>query len=157
MSKIFAVIRLRGNSGLHPDVKATLSLLKLHKPHHMVIVECTQSIQGMLKKASNWITWGELSADVLSLVLKKRCYLIGNKKLTDDYVRKYTKYTSIDELANAIINNEIKLKEISKLKPVFRLHPPSGGYKKSIKKQYGNGGELGYRGEAINSLIKRMI
>jgi len=157
LSKLLAVIRIRGTSGLHPDVKTNLSLLKLHKPHHMVIVENTQSIQGMLKKASNWITWGEISAEAISLVLKKRCYLIGNERLTDEYVRKYTKYTSIDDLAKAIANNEIKLKEIPNLKPVFRLHPPSGGYKKSIKKHYKNGGELGYRGEAINSLIKRMV
>ncbi|MEM2203989.1 MAG: 50S ribosomal protein L30, partial [Sulfolobales archaeon] len=43
------------------------------------------------------------------------------------------------------------------VKPVFRLHPPSGGFKGSIKKPYGNGGELGYRGQDINDLIRRMI
>lgn len=157
MVKLLAIIRVRGTSGLHPDAKITLSLLRLHKPNHMVIMEDTQSIQGMLKKVSNWVTWGELSNDTLSLVLRKRGYLSGDERLTDEYVRKYTKYASIDDLARAIIRNEIKLKEIPKLKPVFRLHPPSGGYKKSIKKHYRDGGELGYRGEAINSLIKRMI
>ena len=42
------------------------------------------------------------------------------------------------------------------IKPVFRLTPPSKGFKKSIKQQYPNG-EIGYRGEKINELILRMI
>ena len=43
------------------------------------------------------------------------------------------------------------------LSPVFRLHPPRGGFKGSTKKPYSDGGELGYRGPAINELIRRMI
>jgi len=43
------------------------------------------------------------------------------------------------------------------VKPVFRLHPPRGGFKGSIRKPYGAGGELGYRGAAINELIRRML
>ena len=43
-----------------------------------------------------------------------------------------------------------------KLKIVFRLTPPSGGFRKSVKEHFPRG-ELGYRGAEINSLIKRMI
>ncbi|HNR25150.1 MAG TPA: 50S ribosomal protein L30, partial [Methanobacteriaceae archaeon] len=42
------------------------------------------------------------------------------------------------------------------LKPVFRLHPPRKGYK-DIKKAFNEGGTLGYRGEDINHLLKRMV
>jgi large subunit ribosomal protein L30 len=37
------------------------------------------------------------------------------------------------------------------------LHPPTKGFKGKIKKSYSAGGELGYRGEKINELIKRMV
>jgi large subunit ribosomal protein L30 len=40
---------------------------------------------------------------------------------------------------------------------VFRLHPPSKGFKGKIKRGYGSGGELGYRGEKINELLRRML
>jgi len=44
----------------------------------------------------------------------------------------------------------------SGVKPVFRLHPPKGGFKGTIRRPYKSGGELGYRGAAINDLILRM-
>jgi large subunit ribosomal protein L30 len=37
-----------------------------------------------------------------------------------------------------------------------RLHPPRGGLK-SIKRAYGDGGDLGDRGEAMDDLVKRML
>jgi len=49
------------------------------------------------------------------------------------------------------------LKDLPGVKPVFRLHPPRKGFKGSIKKSYRAGGEAGYRGEAINDLIRRMV
>ena len=42
------------------------------------------------------------------------------------------------------------------LKPFFRLHPPRGGLR-SVKKPFTLGGDLGYRGPAINDLIRRML
>jgi large subunit ribosomal protein L30 len=41
------------------------------------------------------------------------------------------------------------------MKPLFRLHPPRKGYK-GIRNSVKEGGSLGYRGEAINDLAKRM-
>ncbi|RLE58223.1 MAG: 50S ribosomal protein L30, partial [Thermoprotei archaeon] len=60
------------------------------------------------------------------------------------------------ELAQAILNGKISIKDLRELKPVFRLHPPSGGFKYTIKKRFGAGGELGYRGSAINDLVRKM-
>ena len=37
----------------------------------------------------------------------------------------------------------------------IRMHPPRKGYR-GIKQSYKAGGDLGYRGKEINSLIKRM-
>jgi len=39
---------------------------------------------------------------------------------------------------------------------VFRLHPPKKGFKGKVKRGYTAGGVTGYRGEAINDLIKKM-
>jgi large subunit ribosomal protein L30 len=36
------------------------------------------------------------------------------------------------------------------------MHPPKKGFKRTVKRPYRDRGELGYRGEAINELIKRM-
>jgi len=54
-----------------------------------------------------------------------------------------------------LIGGKIKLKDLEKIEPVFRLTPPSKGFK-SIKEHYPKG-DLGYRGKEINELLKRMI
>ena len=158
---LLAIIRLRGRVDVPPDVEKTLELLRLHKKFHATLYpDNLPGIAGMLRKAAMWITWGEISYETLLELLKKRGRAPGNKRLTDDYIARVTnnKYKSIEELATAIYRGEEMLHKIDNIvKPIFRLHPPSGGFKGSIKKPYGNDGELGYRGQDINDLIRRMI
>lgn len=153
--KKLAVIRIRGRVDVPPDVKKTLELLRLHKKFHATIIDDRPSYLGMLKKVQEWVTWGEIDAETLALLLRRRGRLRGNVKLTDEYIRKYG-YSSIEDFAKAIVECKATLKDIPNLKPIFRLHPPVGGFKGSTKKHYKEGGELGYRGEAINELIRRM-
>lgn len=169
---IVAAIRIRGLVDTSPDVEHTLNLLRLRRRFTCSIYPLTDSIRGMLKAAEGWLTWGEVNRDTLVQLLRSRGRLVGDLPLTDDYVKKYG-WGSIEELVDAFIKGEVKSLWCRKgekprivngkatcipgLKPFFRLHPPKGGFKKSIKKPYGAGGELGYRGLAINELIMRMI
>ncbi|MHC1601520.1 MAG: 50S ribosomal protein L30 [Candidatus Nezhaarchaeales archaeon] len=155
-SKLYAVIRLRGCVGVPPDIKLTLQSLRLTRKNHCTIVEATPSIEGMLKKASGYITYGEISEDTLAALLEKRGRLRGDKKLTLDHIKRLG-FESFKDLAKALLEGKMKLKDIPNLKPVFRLHPPSKGFRGTIKRPYGQGGELGYRGTAINELLMRMI
>ncbi len=162
MVKLYAIIRIRGRVDVPPDVKYTLKLLRLHKKFHMVIYPADQpGLEGMLQKVKDWVTWGEINYDTLVELLRKRGRTIGNKPLTDEYVETRLKnlgiYGGISGLAKALLDGKVKLHKLDGIKPVFRLHPPRGGFKKSTKRHYNDGGELGYRGEAINELIKRML
>ena len=152
-----AVVRVRGSVKARKEVLDTLRMLGLTRVNHCVVVEDNPSTKGMLQKAKDYITWGEIKAEVLSELLKKRGRLIGAKKLTEEYVKSNTKFSSIQELARAAIEQNVKLSElVPGLKKVFRLHPPSGGYK-SIKRPFKLGGALGYRGDKINDLLIRMM
>ncbi|MBW2996086.1 uL30 family ribosomal protein [Candidatus Woesearchaeota archaeon] len=52
----------------------------------------------------------------------------------------------------------LKEKKQEKEKKFFRLHPPRKGFeRKGIKLPFKVGGALGYRGNKINDLIKKMI
>jgi len=150
-----AVIRIRGRVDVPPDVKTTLKLLRLHKKFHAVIIDDRPSYLGMLKRIQDYVTWGEVDCETLALLLRRRGRLEGGVKLTDDYVKKYG-FSSIEEFAKAIIEGKAKITDLPKLKPVFRLSPPSGGFKGTIKRHHKDGGELGYRGRAINELIRKM-
>jgi len=154
-----AVVRIRGTVNVRKDVEETLKLLRLHKPHHVVIIPLTESYKGMLIKAQRMIAWGEVTFDTFLKLLKSKGRLIGNKKIRDTLIKKYSKgrFESVESLARAIWNKEIGLKNITWLKPVFRLRPPSGGYRGSIKKPFELGGSFGYWGSRINELLEKMM
>ncbi|ADI32511.1 50S ribosomal protein L30 [Staphylothermus hellenicus] len=162
MPDLYAIIRIRGRLDVPRDVDYTLKLLRLHKKFHMVIYPSDQpGLKGMLQKAKDWITWGEINYETLVELLRKRGRTLGNKPLTDEFVDKYLSkygiYGGIQGLAKALFEGKIKLHKLEIIKPVFRLHPPRGGFKRSTKRPFNDGGELGYRGKSINELIKRML
>jgi len=151
-----AVVRIRGIINVRKEVEDTLRMLNLQRNCHATLIDDRPSFLGMLRKAQNIVTWGEVSKETISLLLKKRGRTIGDTPLTDEYAKKVG-YESLDDLADAIYNLKVMLKDLPGVKPVFRLHPPRKGFKGSIKKSYRAGGEAGYRGEAINDLIRRMV
>jgi len=157
LCSVYAILRVRGTVDVPPDVEHTLKLLRLHKPNHLVIYPIeTPGLKGMLQKVKDWVTWGELDYATLLLLLERRGRAPGNRRLTPEYLSQSLGVSSLSELAELICSGELKLNHQDKIKPVFRLKPPSGGYKRSIKKPFRSGGELGYRGPTINELIRRM-
>jgi large subunit ribosomal protein L30 len=151
---MIAAIRVRGRTGVKGEIEDTMKMLRLRRINHAVLLEENPSYQGMLQKAKDYITWGEIDAETLANIITRRGELPGNKPITEEYLKEITDYASIEELSKAVIDGA-KLEE-SGIKPVFRLHPPRKGYK-SIKKAYNEGGSLGYRGENISALLKKMI
>jgi len=160
---IYAIVRLRGTVNVPYEVEYTLRLLRLYKRYHCVLYPATiPGLKGMLDKVKDWVTWGEIDRDTLIRLLKARGRVPGGRRLTDEYVdeklRAFGIKGGIPALADAILSGKIALHKIDNIiKPVFRLHPPRGGLKGSIKKPYSQGGALGYRGHAINELIKKML
>jgi len=154
--KCLAVVRLRGTINVRKDVKDTLKLLRLNRVNHATLIPSTPQYLGMLQKAKDYITWGEVSKETILKLLRKRGEIVGGKKLTDHYIQEKG-YKNLEEIAEKIYSLEVKLKDLNGIKPVFRLHPPSGGFKKSLKRAFQEGGELGYRGEKINKLLEKMM
>lgn len=156
-NKLLAVIRLRGSVNVRNKINDTLKMLRLHHVNHAAIINNSPSYLGMLQKAKDYITWGEINAETLSLLLSKRGRLMGNKRLSDQHIKENLKFKTIDEFAKAVYEKQAKLSDLPDLKPVFRLHPPKGGFYRTIKRAFQASGELGYRGEKINALLKKMI
>lgn len=101
-------------------------------------------MKGMLQKVRDYVTWGEIDDDVLKSLITKRGRKPVDKRLTEKEAEEISKKTKESQ------------KVSEEIAPVFRLNPPSKGFKKSIKQHYPDG-ELGYRGKEINELLKRMI
>jgi large subunit ribosomal protein L30 len=123
-----AVIRIKGPVKIGDKMNDTLNMLKIYRKHACVVVEKTPAVLGMIKKVQNFVAWGEIDDSTLKELKAKR----GEKTKNKDG------------------------KEI--MKKFFRLSPPKGGFeRKGIKVPFALGGAVGYRGDKINALIKRML
>lgn len=153
---MYAVIRVRGRTGISKDIRDTLNMLRLTRVNHCVLVPNTPSYIGMLKKVKDYVTWGEIDQETLVKLIRYKGRLYGDKPITDDYIKDTLGYENIEELAKALLEEKILYKDIPNVKPVFRLHPPLKGWEKT-KRHFTEGGALGYRGKEINELINRMF
>lgn len=157
---LYAIVRIRGTVDVHPDVRKTLYLLRLRQKYSASLYPADMpGLKGMLVKVENWATWGEIEVEPLEELLRTRGRIRGDKPLTDDWVKEKLGLDGIRELAEKLMARELQYHKLESIgiKPFFRLHPPRGGFKGSIKKHFKAGGELGYRGPAINDLIRRML
>jgi len=153
--EMFAVIRLRGSGGQKKGIKDTLDMLRLFAVNNCVIVPETENYRGMLEKCRNVCTWGEVEKDLLVKLLEERLRGEGDKKIDEKILKELTGFDSFGKLAEALMADKTKLKDLKKIVPMFRLSPPSKGFK-SVKEYYPKG-DLGYRGKEINKLLERMI
>lgn len=154
--KCIVAIRIRGIIRSSRSVRDTLQSLNLTKTHHAVLIDNRKSYLGMLRSAQNFLTWGEVTKETMNKLIRERGKIAGNKKLTDEYAQKIGR-TSLNKLIDSIYNCNLEYWKLPDIQPVFKLHPPSKGFKGKIKKAYGMGGETGYRKEKINELMNRMI
>jgi large subunit ribosomal protein L30 len=155
MSSRVVVVRIRGSVNVNKKLESTLGLLRLKKVNNAVIIDDRPNYKGMLQIVKDYVTWGEVDQDDVSLILKNRGELSGNEKLTDEFVKKNTSFKSINDFSGAYAEFKAELTDIPGLKPTFRLHPPRKGYK-GIKKAFSMGGSLGNRKNSIKDLIYKM-
>lgn len=155
--KLMLVIRIRGAPNMNYKIEDTLKMLRLHKPCHSTLLYSDPSTMGMLKKVKDFVAFGEVDEKTLIKILRNRALLIGNKQLTEEHIKNKTEYKDMESLSKALLEGKIKIKDIDKLKPVFRLHPPRGGFRGKTKKPYTIGGTLGNVGSYINELAVKMI
>jgi large subunit ribosomal protein L30 len=71
MAKI-AAIRLKGQFGITGVFKDTMDMLGLDRRNACIIVENTPNNMGMIKKVKDYITYGEVSDEVVAKLLKKK-------------------------------------------------------------------------------------
>lgn len=70
--KMLALIRIRGETGIEKSTKDTLDMLNLYKKFNCVIVPKNKVYDGMIEKAKDFITFGEIDAETMKLLDEKR-------------------------------------------------------------------------------------
>ena len=150
----WAVVKVRGSINVKPKIKETMKLMRLNRVNHCVIVPENETYDGMLKIIKDYVTWGEVDVETTELMLESSGKTSGNAIFTKKDL-KDSSFKTMKALAKNLSEGKVVMRDIPKLKPLFRLHPPRKGYE-GVKRSFKEGGALGYRGEKINKLIRRM-
>ena len=152
---MYAVVRLRGQVNVRYTIEDTMKMLRLHKVNHCVLVPEDPHFKGMVLKVKDYVAYGKVDTKTLVEILESRGRLEGDDRLTEEYIRENPAYDSIQAFAEAVIEGKAFLKDVPKLKPVFRLHPPRKGHA-GIKRTVQQGGVLGNHDININVLLHKM-
>jgi len=156
---VILAVRIRGTATDNPEIRKTMETLKMESTFRARLLENRRSTTGLLLAEKNLVARRQVNPEVLEGLLRKRAERDGNKEFDDEFAKFFFKKENIAELARSVVAGEIGVKDLwlAGVKPRFRLHPPRGGFKRSTRRAATDGGELGYRGEDINRLVKRMI
>jgi len=149
------VVRLRATINVRESVKRTLEQLHLSKRFRATIISNTPDYKGMLIVAKDHVAWCPAKASFISKLIKGRGRKEGWKPLSLKDV-KGMNLKSFSALAKSLEKGEIVLKEVKGIKPFFALSPPRGGFKRSTRRMYAQGGILGENPELI-SIVEKMI
>ncbi|QKQ99941.1 50S ribosomal protein L30 [Metallosphaera tengchongensis] len=148
------VIRIRGSASAPWNIQEVLKMLRLENQYNAIVFPKDESIIGSLRKVQSYVTWGELNMDGAKALLYRMETYRGK---LDEKILRESLNISLEEFTKNMVEGKIKLSDIDVLKLPIRLHPPRKGFKGKINAFLGSGGELGYRGEAINELVRRMV
>ncbi len=142
---MYVAIRVRGSIGSKPDTKRTLETLGLKRTHTAGIYPKKTDVLVMLRDVSGYLTYGEATEETVKLLIEKK-----GKPMHPEDKLDASKAISALKAGKSISSVGIRNQ--------FRLSPPRKGWERGgIKKPFTVGGALGYRGEKINDIIKRMI
>lgn len=137
-----AVILVRGLVDVKTTIKDTLRMLHLTRKNNCTLIIDNEVNRGMVKKAKDYITWGEIDSDTFKELVEKRGEEF-KQRLTDSKQKYSFRFLEVNG---------------KKYKQYFRLNPPRKGFgRKGIKMPFNKSGALGNRQEKINDLIKRML
>ena len=60
-----AIIRIRGEVGIRNTIKDTMRMLRVPHKNNMAIIKKTAPNMGMIKKAEGYVTYGEVSKELV--------------------------------------------------------------------------------------------
>ncbi len=158
VERYLIAVRLDGAPNVKHPEELTLNQLRMRTRFSAVLLRDNPSVRGMLQRIKDHITWGEARKEDLELLLSNRARTTHGLGITDRFVKEKAKLVGLRELLSALYSGKFTLTKLWEMgvKPVFHLHPPRGGFRRSSKRPVADGGELGYRKGGLGDLLSRM-
>ena len=151
------VVNLHGLINVPRATRETLVQLGVGRRFAAAIVGDDPITKGSVRLCKDYVAWAPVDEALLATLLESRGR-VSNTRALDDEALKAMGFKTHAELAKAIMKGEAAspLSEVKGLKPFFGLSPPKGGFKRSSRRQFREGGILGENPQ-LPEIVRRMI
>lgn len=152
---LILVVNLHGAINSSAPVRKALNELKVAKKFSASVVTDDAQTVGMLRLCKDYVAWTALKEDLLTELLRKRGRVSATKTLDDSSLKRlgFKKY---HDMAARMFKEQVRLSSMIGVLPYFRLAPPRGGFKRSMRRQFTEKGILG-NNPRLEEIVKRMI
>jgi len=154
MAKLL-VVNLHGMINVPGRTRTALEGLGITKKFSATVVSDDESTVGALKRCKDYIAWSEVDEATLLSLLKQKARISQRKRLDEGSLRSIG-FEDYESLASKIIAGGGRLSSVKGMLPYFNLNPPKGGFKRSTRRQFREGGTLGFNTELLG-IVGRMV
>jgi large subunit ribosomal protein L30 len=152
---LILVVNLHGSINSSTPVRKALNELWVAKKFSASVVTDDLPTVGMLKLCKDYVAWSSIDEALLSELLKKRGMVSGTRVLDQDSL-KTMGFKKHEELAARMVKDGVRLSAVGGVLPYFRLAPPRGGFKLSLRRQSTERGVLG-NNPKLDAIVRRMM
>ncbi len=152
---LLLVVNLHGSINSSAPVRKALNELWVAKKFSASVVTDDPPTVGMLRLCKDFVAWCQVDEALLSDLLKKRGMVSGSRPL-DQASLKGLGYKKHEDLAAKMVKEQVRLSAVAGVLPFFRLAPPKGGFKISLRRQATERGALG-NNPKLDAIVRRMI
>ena len=110
---------------------------------------------GALRLCKDYLAWSEVDPVLLSLLLEKRG-MVSESRPLDEATLKKMGFKKHQELAAKMLKEGMRLSAVEGVRPFFKLAPPRGGFKRSLRRQYSQKGTTG-KNPDLPKIVERMV
>ncbi len=149
------VVNLHGLINTPSEARTTLIELGIGKRFAATVVVEDASTIGALRLCQEYVAWSKVEPEFLASLLEAKGR-VSNSRTLDDASLKSMGFKDFSDLATRIIKDGSTLSDVQGMKPYIGLSPPRGGFKRSSRRQFRQGGVLG-ENPTLPDLVRRMM
>ena len=152
---LILVVNLHGSINSSAPVRKALNELRVARKFSASVVPDDAPTVGMLRLCKDYVAWAPVGEDLLADLLSKRG-MVSTSRPLDQAALKGLGFNDHKALAAHIIKEQKRLSAVPGVLPYFRLAPPKGGFRRSLRRQSTEKGTLGSNPN-LDEIVRRMI
>ncbi len=149
------VLNLHGKINSSAPVRKALGELKVERKFSASVVTDDANTVGMLKLCKDYVAWSPVDVELLTTLLKERGMVSTTSRLGTEALSAMG-FKKHQDLAEKMVKEQLRLSQVKGVRPFFRLAPPKGGFKVSLRRQFSESGLLGSNSK-LSELVRRML